>query len=313
MIEAAAGIPFGALVAVRGDAAGVFDHAREVHQIPSHKSRVAIGEIVFGAARSFVQIRRAGAGFAQPSGVGLRRNRVAQMLQRIQNVHRAVLGAVFVAGDEAAADAAIIGVLPAFVEVARRRIKPFDGLRANRRFFAEPDRGRDDENVRRFDFFVDLRPVVFLPAVLGHIGLNAESEIAIDGANNVDRDAVFAHNLGGDIDEPLRVRFFGRALERAVKKQRAQVVKFVGMVGAIFQLPGREIHCLFCFLVMPLSRRDDYKRPRVDSDCEDRLRRFLPPTPSVGDDRFQFAMTRRRLRNLRPRPRRGLTRNRSKA
>ena len=55
-------------------------------------------------ARPGVEIRRARARLADPPGVGLRRDHVAEVLQRVEDVHRAVLRPVLVAGDEAPAD-----------------------------------------------------------------------------------------------------------------------------------------------------------------------------------------------------------------
>ena len=60
-----------------------------------------------------------GPGLADPAGVGLRRDHVAEVLQRVEDVHRAVLDAVLVAGDEAAADASVVGVLAVVVEQMR--------------------------------------------------------------------------------------------------------------------------------------------------------------------------------------------------
>ena len=63
-----------------------------------------------------IEVRRAGARFADPARVGLRRDHVAEVLQRVQDVHRAVLHAVLVAGDEAAADPPVVRVLTGVVE-----------------------------------------------------------------------------------------------------------------------------------------------------------------------------------------------------
>src|ERR1700742_1513345 len=68
-VEAGASIPFGTLVAVCRNAAGVFEHLGEVHQVPGHKRGVAVGEVVLGAARTGVQIAGARADFAYPAGV----------------------------------------------------------------------------------------------------------------------------------------------------------------------------------------------------------------------------------------------------
>jgi hypothetical protein len=48
--EMAACFPLGTLVSVSRDPARVFYHPRHVHQVPGHERRVAVGEIVLGAA-----------------------------------------------------------------------------------------------------------------------------------------------------------------------------------------------------------------------------------------------------------------------
>jgi hypothetical protein len=69
-IEPAAGVPLVALVAVYRDP-GVIEHPGQVKQIPRHECGVAVGEIVVRAAGARVEVRRAGAGFADPAGIGL--------------------------------------------------------------------------------------------------------------------------------------------------------------------------------------------------------------------------------------------------
>ena len=91
VVEAAARIPGGALVAMDRDPARILQHACQVQEIPRHEGGVAIGEIVFKPARALVEVGRAWTGLADPPGVGLRRNDVAQVLERIQDVHGAVL------------------------------------------------------------------------------------------------------------------------------------------------------------------------------------------------------------------------------
>src|SRR5947207_5212459 len=115
-VEPAAGIPFGALVSVRRNAARVLQHARKVQQVPGHERGVAVGEVVVRPAGSRIQIGRSGSGLADPPGVGLRWNRVSQVLQAVQHVHGAVLDAVLVAGDQAAAHPAVVRVLAGIVE-----------------------------------------------------------------------------------------------------------------------------------------------------------------------------------------------------
>src|SRR5690348_14050533 len=77
-VEAAAGVPRGALVAVRWYAAGVADHPGEVQEVPRHERRVPVGEVVGGTAGALVQVRRAGPGLTDPSRIRLRRDDVAE-------------------------------------------------------------------------------------------------------------------------------------------------------------------------------------------------------------------------------------------
>src|SRR5215211_6030675 len=51
VVELAARVPLGPLVAVRRYPAGVLDHAREVQQVPRHEGGVAVREVVVGSAR----------------------------------------------------------------------------------------------------------------------------------------------------------------------------------------------------------------------------------------------------------------------
>ena len=117
-VKAAPRIPFRALVTVGGNAAGVFEHPRHMQQIPGHEGGVAVGEIVLRPARAFIEVRGPRPGLTQPAGIGLRRDGITDVLQGVQNVHRAMLGAVLVAGNQTAADLAVIGVLAGLVENA---------------------------------------------------------------------------------------------------------------------------------------------------------------------------------------------------
>ena len=49
-----------------------------------------------------------------------------------------------------------------------------------------------DEDVGRHDLLGDRRPVVALPAVLGHVGVDAGGDLVVDGADRLHRDAVLA-------------------------------------------------------------------------------------------------------------------------
>ena len=77
-------IPSGPDVAVRRNATGGPQHPSEMHQVPRHERRVAVGEVVLRPAGSRVEVRRAGPRLTDPAGVGLRRDGVADVLQRVE-------------------------------------------------------------------------------------------------------------------------------------------------------------------------------------------------------------------------------------
>src|SRR5947207_5663340 len=224
-VEAAAGVPPAALVAVGRDAAGVLEHAGQVQQVPGHERGVAVGKVVVRSTRAGVQIGRSGTGLADPAGVGLWRDGVSQMLQAVEDVHGAVLDAVFVAGDEAAADPAVVGVLSGVVEQVRVAVQPLDDHLGHRTVVPQPDRAGDDEDVGRQHLVaVDGRPVVALPAVFGHVGPDAGGDVVVDGAQDLDGDAVLFHDCAAEVGQPAGVAELRGTLERAVDEQRAQVV-----------------------------------------------------------------------------------------
>ena len=144
------------------------------------EGRVAVGEVVLRAAGALVEVGGAGAGLADPAGVGLRRDRVAEVLERVEDVHRAVLDAVLVAGHQAAADAAVVGVLAGVVEQVRVAVEALDDLGRDRGLLAEPDRHPEDEDVGGHHPLEDRRPLVALPAVLGHVGPDAGGDLVVD-------------------------------------------------------------------------------------------------------------------------------------
>ena len=105
-----------------------------------------------------------GPGLADPARVGLRRDHVAEVLQRVEDVHRAVLDAVLVAGDQAAADPAVVGVLAGVVEQVAVAVEALDDLGAHRRLLAQPDRRAEHEDVRGHHLLEDRGPVVASPS-----------------------------------------------------------------------------------------------------------------------------------------------------
>ena len=94
-----------------------------------------------------------------------------------------------------------------------------------RALVAEPDRARDHDDVGRLDqLAVDLREVVALVAVLGHVGPDAGRDHVVDGADDVDLDAHALMIAARDRQQGLGLARLGRALEGAVEDDGPQVV-----------------------------------------------------------------------------------------
>src|ERR1700694_4092159 len=147
-------IPTSTLIAPRWYPAGVGEHLGEVHEVPGHEGRVAIGEVILRTPRARIEVRRAGTGFADPTGVGLGWDRVPDVLQRVQDVAGAVLDAVLVSGDEAARHPTVVFVLPIAVEQVRVGVQALDALLGNRAVVAQPYRSSNHQDVGREDPFL---------------------------------------------------------------------------------------------------------------------------------------------------------------
>src|SRR5436190_10435495 len=113
----------------------------------------------------------------------------------MQRVHRAVLDAVLIAGHQAAADAAVVGVLARIIQEVGVAVEALDDLRRDRGLLAEPDRHPEYEDVRGHHALEDLRPLVLLPSVLGHVGPHTDSDVVVDSADSLDLHAVAAYYL----------------------------------------------------------------------------------------------------------------------
>ena len=209
--ESPAAIPNLPEVAERGDAAVVLQDRSEVHEIPTHESRVAVREIVFWPARSFVEIAGTGSDFADPAGVGGGRNRIADVLQAVEQVRRAVLHAVFVAGDDSATDLAIENVLAFVVKFTRVSVEPFDNTFGNRAVVTEPDRSGQHKDVRRLHRRKQGRPGIRWPAVFGHVGVDAGGDVVVDSSNQIDLHSLLSHNPRAEVNDTLGITDFGAA------------------------------------------------------------------------------------------------------
>ena len=132
------------------------------------------------------------------------------MLQRIEDIHRAVLRTVFVAGNEAPAYATVVGILTVLIELPAGRIQSFNYLRRYRSLLAQPDRTSDHQNVGCHDTFRDRGPVVAIPAVLRHVGPHAGRDLMVNRPHFINRHAIFLQDRFGDFNQALRVRGFRR-------------------------------------------------------------------------------------------------------
>ena len=199
-----------------------------MHEVPGHECGVAVGEVVVRPTGSWVKVGGPGPGLPDPAGICLRRDRVAEVLQAVEDVHRAVLDAVLVAGDEASPDPAVVGVLSGVVEQAGAGVEPFDDPLGHRTVVAQPDRAGHHQDVRGQHPGKDLRPFVGRNSMLGHVGPHAGGDVMVSRPEDVDLNAVPPHEVGAGIDQTLGVRHLGRRLERAVDEHRPQTIEAPG-------------------------------------------------------------------------------------
>src|SRR5262249_31587216 len=140
---------------------------------------------------------------ADPAGIRLGRDGVSQVLQAVEDVHGAVLDAVLVAGDQAAADPSVIGVLAGVVEQAGAGGETFGHLLHHGTVVAQPDGPGQYEDVGRQDLLVQVRPGVGLPAVLPHVGPDTGGDVVVHGPYDVDPHSLCIHDGGAAVDQSL--------------------------------------------------------------------------------------------------------------
>ena len=119
-------------------------------------------------------------------------------------------------------DPAVEEVLALLVELAAQRVEPLDDPLGDAGVVAEPDRAGDHQDVAAEDPRVEVGPVVGLPAVLAHVGVDAGRDVVVDRADHVDLDAVLAHDRGAGVDQALGVAGLGAPLEGAVDERRLE-------------------------------------------------------------------------------------------
>jgi hypothetical protein len=200
-----------------------------MQQVVGHERRVPVGEIVV-ESDPLVSVGGAGASLADPPGVGLRRDRVSQVLQRVEDVHRAMLDAVLVPRNQAPADSPVIRVLPGLVEKAGIPIETLDQFGADRRLLPQPDRCPDHQDVGGQHLLEHSWPLVGSPSMLGHVRPDTRRQVEVDRPQVLDCDSVVAHDADRLVHEKLRVRGLRRSLQRAVEEQRTQIAEVVRLV-----------------------------------------------------------------------------------
>jgi len=127
------------------------------------------------------------------------------MLEGVEDVHGAVLGAVFVPRDHAAADPAVVGVLAPVVQLGRVAVEALDDPGAHRALLPEPDGRADEQDVGIHHALEQVGPPVGLEPVLAHVGVDARRQVVVHGAHDLDGDAVALHDPDGPVEQALRV------------------------------------------------------------------------------------------------------------
>jgi hypothetical protein len=215
------------------DAAGPLQHGPQVHEVPGREGGVAVGEVVLGAPGAGVEIGGAGAGLADPAGVGLGRDGVAEVLEAVQDVHGAVLDPVLVAGEQTAGHPGVEGVLTGVVQQARAGVEPLDDPLHHRAVVTQPDRPAQHQDVGGQHLRVDGRPLVGRPAVLGHVRPHAGGDVVVDRPQLGHGHPMALHDRPALVDQPLGVAGLGGALQGAVDVQGIEAVEPPGHVAGV--------------------------------------------------------------------------------
>jgi len=197
-----------------------------VEQIPRQERGVALGELVLktdtAAVSKAVAVAWAGTRFADPSGVGLRRDRIADVLQAVEDVGRAMFDAVLIASDQAASNLAVVEPLTSVVQLTRMGVEPLDYLLRLAAVVTEPDRARDDQDVRTEHSLEQLRPCVSGPVVLTHVWVDPCRDRIINSAKLIDVDTMFDHDRRAGIDQELRMAQSRRSCQRRIDEEGRQ-------------------------------------------------------------------------------------------
>ena len=210
-------IPGLSQVAVGGDTARILEHSGGVEKIPSHERCIAIGEVVFRAARSGIEVTQTRSDFTDPASVSSRWDAVADVLEAVEDGHRRVFDTVLIAGDERTCRLAVIDVLTLLVEEPAHGVESLDELSGDGGVIAEPQRSADDEDVSGFHEWPHFDgPGVVLPTVFPHVRVHAGSNVVVDESDGVHRHSLGPHQRDALVHQPLRVAEIGALLQRAV-------------------------------------------------------------------------------------------------
>src|SRR3546814_20586775 len=108
--------------------------------------------------------------------------------------------------DEAPADPPVERVLPFLVELAAVAAEPVDHPGSHRRLLTQPYGRAQHEDVARAEPLVDPRPVVAVPAVLGHVRPHAGGAVVVEGTKPLHAAAFASHDLHRGFGDTISVR-----------------------------------------------------------------------------------------------------------
>src|SRR6266550_7354655 len=107
-----------------------------------------------------------------------------------------MFAAVLVASYDTAAHFAVIRILTISVQLGRVAIQPLDSLFCDRAVVAQPNWAGQHQYVGGLDFFVQLAPLVGLPAVFEHVGIHASGNVMVNWPDNFGLHTMLLHNTG---------------------------------------------------------------------------------------------------------------------
>src|ERR1700712_116556 len=158
------------------------------------------GKLILWASSARGLRQRGLGGALVPVRPGLRRHRVADVVDGLGELGDDVVRAVLVAGHDEARDAAEGDRDAVVVRLGEHSVHALEHALDDARRLPQPGRGGEDEDLRGEQLLVHGRPVVALALV----GRDAGEEVEIDRADHLARRADALERVGEDAGERLR-------------------------------------------------------------------------------------------------------------